>query len=159
MLHNGRVAFPIVVDNFGPAPPNSVFFLTHFHRDHVCGLSDQWCRGSIYCSRVTRGLLLRDFPGLCERVVALPMEEAKMITYKPPPDHRSPAKKMRKARQMHSFNVTLLPSMHITGSAMFLFEGSFGKILHTGDFRYEKGLLGRSAGWTRLTSPACVLDQ
>ena len=35
-----------------------------------------------------------------------------------------------------SFVVTAYDAMHCPGSAMFLFEGSFGTILYSGDFRY-----------------------
>jgi len=40
-----------------------------------------------------------------------------------------------------TMTVTLFDARHCPGSAMFLFDGYFGRILYTGDFRYEHGML------------------
>ncbi len=37
--------------------------------------------------------------------------------------------------------VTALPANHCPGACMFMFEGDFGRILHTGDFRFHPALL------------------
>ncbi len=61
---------PIIIDGFthanrrrkaglgGVAP---VFFLSHMHEDHFRGLSPRWNGGVVYCSPVTRRLLLNRF--------------------------------------------------------------------------------------------------
>ncbi|NXP59502.1 DCR1B exonuclease, partial [Chloropsis cyanopogon] len=41
--------------------------------------------------------------------------------------------------------VTLIDSNHCPGSVMFLFEGTFGTILYTGDFRYTSAMQGEPA--------------
>ncbi|NXW79128.1 DCR1B exonuclease, partial [Hirundo rustica] len=41
--------------------------------------------------------------------------------------------------------VTLIDSNHCPGSVMFLFEGTFGTILYTGDFRYTSTMQGELA--------------
>jgi len=43
----------------------------------------------------------------------------------------------KKEKEDARFNVYCLDAGHCPGSAMFVFEGAFGKVLHTGDFRRE----------------------
>ena len=40
-------------------------------------------------------------------------------------------------------NVILMDANHCPGAVMVLFEGAFGRVLHTGDFRYSS-CLGKS---------------
>jgi len=42
-----------------------------------------------------------------------------------------------------TMTVTLMDARHCPGSVMFLFDGYFGRILYTGDFRYEECMLVR----------------
>ncbi len=69
-LHNT----PFLVDSFWQSSRAAytfqpVFFLTHFHADHVSGIKDGWEAGPIYCSSITRTLLLDAFKGLDPSVV------------------------------------------------------------------------------------------
>ncbi len=67
----------IVVDDFsyGKANPylKYIYFLTHFHSgtqlqfpinilDHWAGITQSWNYGKIYCSEMTKRLLLNKFP-------------------------------------------------------------------------------------------------
>ena len=58
----------IIVDDFSIArrEPNHTYthILTHIHTDHLKGLSDGWDCGPIYCSRITKQLLLQRYPSL-----------------------------------------------------------------------------------------------
>ena len=58
----------IVVDEFGYASRNPfgrlVYFLTHMHADHYQGISNSWNYGPIYCSTITKNILMHKFPKL-----------------------------------------------------------------------------------------------
>ena len=65
---------PFIVDTFWQSARDAysfqpLFFLTHFHADHVAGLRDGWDVGPLYCSAVTAALLRDRFPGLDAGVV------------------------------------------------------------------------------------------
>lgn len=56
------------VDTFSPltitSPQYSAFFVTHCHSDHLGGLSNTFDRGTVYCSEITKILLLHKYPSL-----------------------------------------------------------------------------------------------
>lgn len=101
----------------------AVYFLTHFHGDHYSGLSSEFNSGKIYCSEITKKLVLLKFPKLPPNVIK---ELELAITHC---IHLTPQTTM---------NVTLFNSHHCPGSVMILFEGEFGRYLHSGDFRFCK---------------------
>jgi hypothetical protein len=92
----------------------------------MVGLSNTWNLGTIYCSTETRIILQTLFPRVAaERVVAMEINSQKII---------------RMDDDSISFTMTLLEAYHCAGSVMVLLESTaFGNILHTGDFRFEKG--------------------
>jgi len=53
--------------------------------------------------------------------------------------------------------VTLIDARHCPGSVMFLFDGYFGRILYTGDFRYEEGMLDQGSLSELKSNPVDVL--
>ena len=79
------------------------------------GLSKDWSR-SIYCSEISGKLL--------SHTCQIPDNMIIVLKYNIP------------TRIQDSFTVTMLDSNHCMGSAMFLFEGTFGRILYTGNFRF-----------------------
>lgn len=159
---------PQLTRNLAP-PPSSptdsgAYFLTHAHADHLVGLSNRWDpRGrAIYCSAVTKALLLRKFPKLATRadvrVVAVAPNRATVIPL-PPATSNAPSSAAesiadallpapRVAADPELLTVTALDAGHCPGSVGFLFEGACGRIFHTGDFRREDWCgRGRALGY------------
>ena len=110
---------PVLVDGFlrKVCPPeNAVFFLSHFHSDHYCGISGKFAH-QIWCSEITGRLVIQNLNVKSSLVKMLPMDE-----------------KIRVA----GVDVTLLDANHCPGAVMFLFETLGGsKTLHVGDFRWH----------------------
>ena len=68
----------VAIDRWN-AQDASVYFLSHMHADHYQGLHNEWCRGPIYCSEVTRQLLIRKWPGLSSRATALSVDNTTVV--------------------------------------------------------------------------------
>ncbi|KAL5260431.1 hypothetical protein ACHWQZ_G010531 [Mnemiopsis leidyi] len=91
------------------------YFCSHVTSEHTAGLTQDWSC-AIYCSEIT-GKLLRHTCQISESLIKpLQFNTSTVIE--------------------DTFTVTMLDSNHSMGSAMFLFEGSFGRILYTGHFRW-----------------------
>ncbi|GMH41261.1 hypothetical protein BSKO_09171 [Bryopsis sp. KO-2023] len=100
-------------------------FLTHAHTDHTKGLSDRWPGPDIHCTEETKRFILNKWPGLEEKIVTVTVGDAVDLCLTSRNEERL------------CVTVTPIDARHCPGSVMFLFEGSFGRILHTGDFRWE----------------------
>ncbi|XP_061187387.1 protein artemis-like [Saccostrea echinata] len=113
---------------------STAYFLSHCHCDHMQGLGAVEfierlsSRNDIflYCSEITKILLMEKHPKLEKFVRTLQVAEPIVIPI-PEPDS---AKK-------DEVTVTLIHASHCPGSVMFLFEGFDGTVLYTGDFRWE----------------------
>lgn len=113
-LYEGRIR----VDHFRRGA--DLYFLTHYHADHMTGLRKGWRRKPIVCTHATAALLRAGKqvdPG-CLRPVALD---------DPFPVHVDG----------RSMRVTALDANHCPGAAMFLFEDRGERTLVTGDFRLD----------------------
>ncbi|KAF3705334.1 Protein artemis [Channa argus] len=114
------------------------YFLSHCHKDHMKGLKGPLLKRKLqfsrtvrlYCSFVTKELLLnnRKYAFWEEYIVPLELESPTQISLV---DESS--------GESEEIVVTLLPAGHCPGSVMFLFEGSRGNVLYTGDFRFAVG--------------------
>ena len=121
----------MVIDHFrskvdGNTDEDWVYFLSHAHADHTVGLRDGWKGGTVFCSEITKRLIELQFQDVSEHLIALPMNESVLFGVDEDGKH---------------VNVTLLDANHCPGAVMFLFEGAFGRVLHTGDFRYSPEML------------------
>ena len=122
---NGHIipGTPIAVDFWRSrdCPSVKFFFLSHLHGDHTVGLSSSW-QHNIYCSEITSKLLINKYSVREELVHPLEIGRNHIMYLDE-----------EKQEQMV---VNLIDANHCPGSVMFLFEGYFGKVLYTGDFRY-----------------------
>lgn len=123
-------SLPFEVDYFGDRPgrtfPAAIFFLTHAHADHLHGLGPSFT-GRIISTEITS-------------LVARQRTNASSAVFTPLPLNERTKLNLPCTKQGDVF-VTLLPTFHCYGACMFLFEGPFGTVLHTGDFRATDDVL------------------
>ncbi|XP_010532572.1 PREDICTED: 5' exonuclease Apollo [Tarenaya hassleriana] len=139
---------PFSVDTFGPYTTKKRkrhHFLTHAHTDHTAGISVANAVFPIYSTSLTISLLLQRHPKLdASLFVSVEVGQSACID---DPDGK--------------FKVTAFDANHCPGAVMFLFEGNFGNILHTGDCRLTSECLQtlpeRYVG-RQGKAPQCCLD-
>ncbi|KAF3341008.1 protein artemis [Carex littledalei] len=116
---------PFSVDTWSPASDEKRHhFLTHAHRDHIAGIGAHFSY-PVYATRLTKFLVLHYFPQL-DKSIFVEIEIGRRITVKDPEG---------------DFKVTAYDANHCPGAVMFLFEGTFGNLLHTGDCRLTKDVV------------------
>ncbi|XP_009788256.1 uncharacterized protein [Nicotiana sylvestris] len=107
---------------------SQVYFLTHLHADHVRGLTPNWTRGPLYCSRITAKLFPIKFPGFdlsLLRIVEIGHWHSVSLL--------SPS-----SGSSTTVYFMAIDAHHCPGAMMYLFRGEFGCTLYTGDFRWER---------------------
>lgn len=113
---------PVKIDDFHAEPGVKTYFLSHFHTDHMSGLTPQWRSGTIYCTAITRALVLQQFALPPDSVRAIPYSSLTTIDL----DAQQP------------IDLMVFEANHIPGSCMFLIvTRRYGTVLYTGDFRYD----------------------
>eukprot|EP01135_Chromosphaera_perkinsii_P005477 Nk52_evm26s352 gene=Nk52_evmTU26s352 len=114
----------IAVDDFTGKGGVEHFFLTHMHSENTIGLCKGWSRGLIFCSAASMKLLVLKYRIKKEYIVCMNLEVPKLLEFD------DEGKK--------NVTVTAFDANHCLGSVMFLFEGYFGNIFCTGDFRFAE---------------------
>jgi hypothetical protein len=141
----------IIVDDFDiarlrltnlPHAERPLFFLTHAHADHLRGLSADWDYAPIYCSSVTRALVLGRFSTFRLPHLLQPIDAAERIVLKLPPLNQNNNNTVVVDDNDDIVTITALPANHIAGALMLLFQWRCGvdgeprAVLHSGDFRF-----------------------
>lgn len=128
-------SLPFEVDVFFERPSRrtrpGAYFLTHAHADHLAGLSSA-SKIRVFCTTTTAEIAAR-------------RTGAPAATFFPLPLHVRTAVSCADA----VIYVTLLPASHCIGACMFLFQGPFGTVLHTGDFRVSPSVRHALSPWVR----------
>ncbi|XP_054465383.1 5' exonuclease Apollo [Anoplopoma fimbria] len=148
MSVNGKVIphTPLAVDfwHVRKCPGTRLFFLSHMHSDHTVGLTSTWSNRPIYCSPTTAALLRLKLQVKEQWIHPLELDEPYLL----------PLDDIGKEK----LTVTLIDANHCPGAVMFLFEGYFGSILYTGDFRYTPSMLREPCLRTNTTIDVLYLD-
>jgi len=107
--------------------PVRLFFLSHLHADHTVGLTAAWNASKvIYTSKVNKELApLFLHPDVCRKLVGLEPGPAVHLL---PLDHAF-------------VRVSLIDANHVCGAVMLVFQGFFGNVLYTADFRYDSAMI------------------
>ncbi|KPP70696.1 hypothetical protein Z043_110455 [Scleropages formosus] len=145
---NGKVIpnTPLAVDYWHVRKCSHVrlFFLSHAHSDHTCGLTSTWANRPLYCSPISAKLLGLKLQVKEKWIHPLEVGEA----------HLLPLDDVGK----ETLTVTLMDANHCPGAVMFLFQGYFGTILYTGDFRYTPTMLREPCLRSHTTIDVLYLD-
>ncbi|NXI13172.1 DCR1B exonuclease, partial [Irena cyanogastra] len=124
---------PIAVDfwSLRRAAGARLFFLSHMHSDHTVGLCVPPAPAFIAWAPppARRNPCHLACPALIPRPLQVPMCWIRPL-------------EVGQSHVVGEVTVTLIDSNHCPGSVMFLFEGTFGTILYTGDFRYTSAMQG-----------------
>lgn len=113
--------FPgVVVDKFSGTA--EVYLLTHCHQDHLQGLLNSSFCGRVYCSVLTKSTLELDtrYTRVSRFFKAKEYNETFTVDI-----------------LLGKVSITMIPSYHCPGSAMFLLESFCKNVLITGDVRAE----------------------
>lgn len=140
---------------------SSVYFLSHFHADHIIGLDSavflQRLKDGalLHVSETTKRLMKGDerMPGVIKHTVGLPVNQDISLTVSVSCQEYShyfsdlPCNEMDKLKSTleEHFTINLISAGHCVGSVMFLIDGRKGPVLYTGDFRLKKNEIEKIA--------------
>ena len=119
----------------------------HAHADHTEGLSAQWALGAIHCSPLTGRLLQAKFALSAHLIVcavhACVVRVSRHVCAQRELEVGEAHLVYLDEARTESMTVTVIDANHCPGAVMFLFQGYFGSVLCTGDFRFGSAFLQR----------------
>ncbi|XP_063234015.1 mucin-5AC-like isoform X2 [Bacillus rossius redtenbacheri] len=115
----------IAVDFWSEQPEKKYHFLTSYCKTQIAGLTSEW-KYKIYTSAINARFL--------ENVIKVEKGLVRVLKV-------GRVYGVNSSRSRSGFSVTPIRANHCPGSVMFLFEGSFGRVLYTGHCRYKPGML------------------
>ncbi len=130
----------IIIDEFKARRQGSLYFLSHWHSgitikynsDHYDGILSKWPYGPIYCSPITKRLLLTKFPKLNDIVTELKYNQENII--------KQEIINFFGILESIELKVKIYDSNHMAGSIMILLEYQGKNYLHTGDMRFNENV-------------------
>jgi DNA cross-link repair 1B protein len=139
------IASTTIAVDYWPRKDNdhiSHFFLTHCHTDHTQNLDSSWRDGLIYCSSITKQLLIQMNQVPPDFIKELELDKTHVMNFD----------------ENETFNVTLIDANHCPGAVMYLFEGYFGVVLASGDFRYSPSMVQVDTPLYQKEIDICYMD-
>lgn len=112
----------IYVDRFSKGA--KYYFLSHYHSDHTALLKKKWKNEKIYLSDISYRIAVE--------VDRIPEQNLTVIS-----DGETCLLEMKN----RTVKVTALDANHCPGALMFIFEFDGKKVVYTGDFRLNKGIV------------------
>ena len=125
----GLLPTTLSVDSFLQPQLPTIYFLSHFHSDHYQSLSSSWTHGKILCTKITKRLIVHKLGVAAKYLHVMELNTPLTLKY------------TLSEGTYDTCSVTAIDANHCPGAVMLMFVGSFGSVVHTGDFRYHPNML------------------
>lgn len=125
----GLLPTTLSVDSFLQPQLPTIYFLSHFHSDHYRSLTSSWAHGKILCTKITKRLIVHRLGVAAKYLHVMELNTPLTLKY------------TLSEGTYDTCTVTAIDANHCPGAVMLMFVGSFGSVVHTGDFRYHPNML------------------
>ena len=163
-MQSGYLPSALAVDHFTKNNIPTIYFLTHFHADHYKSLSSNYKHGPIFMTAITKRLTLHKLNVNPKYLHVIKLNTPITLRYYTTSPSISSSTSSSStstsstASSSSTCTVTAIDANHCPGAIMLLFQGTFGTILHTGDFRFHSKMLTHPALLNIQTIDRIYLD-